>query len=122
MSDPTNPHPAFGPGTGPGARPDPARSAENAAETLAILMTNNILAAEVEEMDRPHLVITIDPSNGHRSYSGPYPSGLHALLAVEQERADQNGSLCDGEPAWQFEIAPLYEPHPAMSAMEPLNG
>ncbi|MBO9522075.1 MAG: hypothetical protein J7518_11110 [Nocardioidaceae bacterium] len=60
------------------------------------------------EIERPHVLICADQATGTTSYLGPFPDGLSALVAAdEQERQDQLHAPGD---AFVYTVAPLYRP------------
>jgi hypothetical protein len=64
-----------------------------------------LLRIQVEEMDRPHIVLAKDRSNGHVTYSGPYSNAVQAMQAAEVERAAFGSRADEG---LSFHVAALY--------------
>lgn len=63
-------------------------------------------AAAAAEVEMPHIVVCQDSETGARSYSGPFPDGIAALVFAEAESAVDR-ALNDGAPL-QFSVAALY--------------
>lgn len=70
------------------------------------LLARAIGAAEVAEVEMPHIVICRDEETGVLSYSGPFTDGLEALVYAERESAVDR-ALNAGEPM-RFSAAALY--------------
>lgn len=68
---------------------------------------NRVLGSvEAAEVEMPHIVICCDEETGSETYSGPFPSGLAALVFAESECAVDR-ELNDGTPL-RFRVAALY--------------
>lgn len=72
---------------------------------LARKLDEILLRIHVEEMDRPHIVLARDRSNGHVTYSGPYDTAVQAMEAAEVERAAFGSREDEG---LSFHVAALY--------------
>lgn len=53
---------------------------------IADLLRSKIVSQEIEDLDRPHVVIVSDGPTGDQFVLGPFPDGYAALCAAEQER------------------------------------
>ncbi len=72
---------------------------------LLELVANAIVRADVEDLERPHIVVC-SPGHGlSPSYQGPYDDALTAFNVAESEQAR---ARLDGEDQAIFSIAPLY--------------
>lgn len=74
---------------------------------LLQLITDAMVRSEVEEIDRPHVVIARDQSTGSQWISGPYVDALAAAVAVEHERHFDRTIQDSGR---AYSVAPLLEP------------
>jgi hypothetical protein len=81
---------------------DPFDDVERTAQHVSELFTELTIA----EAKMPHIVICRSPFDETSSYSGPYASGLDALVAAEREQ--QLEAARDGGEALRFVVAPLY--------------
>ncbi|RNL62957.1 hypothetical protein EFK50_14630 [Nocardioides marmoriginsengisoli] len=70
------------------------------------ILARIISAAELVELDQPHIVVCRDEATGSVSYSGPFTDGLAALEFAERERA-VDVELNEGDPL-SFSVAALY--------------
>jgi hypothetical protein len=69
------------------------------------LLTQAFLAAELELIDGPHIVICRDRETGAAMYCGPYPSGIEAMAKAHR---DQEAELAAGSVGLEFAVAPLF--------------
>jgi hypothetical protein len=77
---------------------DPWQTARKVSDYLA-----EITSAEAA---LPHIVICHSSFNQRLSYSGPYASGLEAVIAADREQClEQSADRAD---ALSFTVAPLY--------------
>lgn len=74
-----------------------------AAQTLAQMA----YSMEVAEMDMPHVVVTQASGYQTLTLSGPYPSGMAALVAADFECGNDRQF---GAGDLSFHVAPLYPP------------
>ncbi|MCW2752763.1 MAG: hypothetical protein JWQ32_174 [Marmoricola sp.] len=74
-------------------------------DDLYRLLTHAILAAEVELIDGPHIVICRDVETGAAMYSGPYPTGIEAMGKAHR---DQESERAAGSFGLEFSVAPLF--------------
>lgn len=65
-------------------------------------------AMEVDEIDMPHVVVTNIAGCGSATYSGPYASGLAALVVADAERRADLAAGGVGDV--HFSVAPVYPP------------
>lgn len=77
---------------------DPWQTARKLSDYLA-----EITSAEAE---LPHIVICCSSFNQPLSYSGPYASGLVAVIAADREQRLEQSA--DRDMALRFTVAPLY--------------
>ena len=75
-------------------------------ERVHQFISEAVSAAEVAEVDLPHVVICHDDESGAVSYSGPFRDGLAALVHAERESAIDR-ALNDGQ-LLRFEVVVLY--------------
>lgn len=73
------------------------------------------VAERMKELEKPHIVVTYDPTLRTYSCSGPYPTALTASIAAEQEAAEHNAGLAEGDLPWEFYLALLHPPHQGRS-------
>jgi len=86
-------------------RPHPA------FETVRELLSRAVTAAEMAELDLPHIVVCADVGTGLTTYSGPFADALAALSFAEEEAA-LDGSVF-GESDLRYSVAALYPPERA---------
>lgn len=77
-----------------GLQPLPRRT-----DPLTRLLLENVVTESVREIDGPHLVICRDPHTGLMSFQGPFPDGLSALVAADQEDESLQVSVAPLVPA-----------------------
>lgn len=77
-------------------------------EVVHELLSRIVGAAEVAELDLPHLVVCRDDDTGSVSYSGPFPDGISALVFAEREAAVDR-ELNEGA-RLRFTVATLHPP------------
>lgn len=77
-------------------------------EVVHEFLSRIVGAAEIAEVDLPHIVICRDGDTGAVSYSGPFATGMAALVFAEQESAVDR-ELNDGDHLC-FTVAALYPP------------
>ena len=76
-------------------------------EEVAARLYAAIIATESEALDGPHVVVCRSRSTGVLTFSGPYPSALDALTAVDgDERAERRAGNRD----LAFHVARLFPP------------
>ena len=61
---------------------------------------------EIDEIDMPHVVVTNVAGCATATYSGPYVSGLAALVVAEAERLAD--AAAGGAGDVRFSVAPVY--------------
>jgi len=85
----------------------PPADGEGVDPAVLSLVTDAMVRAALEEMERPHVVIARDLVTGAQAISGPYADGLQAAVAVEQERRF-DATIEDTERS--YAVLPLLEP------------
>lgn len=75
-------------------------------EVVQEFLARALATAAVAELDMPHIVVCRDTETGSVSYSGPFATGLAALVFAERETAIDR-ALNDGAPL-EFGVAALY--------------
>jgi hypothetical protein len=75
-------------------------------EVIHEFLSRIVSAAELAELDLPHIVVCRDDATGSVSYSGPFPDGVSALVFAEQESV-VDLEMNDGDPL-TFSVAALY--------------
>ena len=60
------------------------------------------------ELAQPHIVVCLSPGAGGASYSGPYATGLEALIAAEEEADSCAVHAEDERDRFEYRVAPLY--------------
>jgi hypothetical protein len=68
------------------------------------MLLDNLAAAEIADLDRPHLVVCRDEMTGVTTYQGPYPNALSAVTAAQHEQ-DLIGATDEKALVW---VAPLF--------------
>lgn len=73
------------------------------------LVQSIIAYTEIQDADRPHVVIVYDPQTQHMEAFGPYPTAYVALEQAEKDRASLNDPKNnDGEPV-HVGICPFHQ-------------
>ncbi|MFL6059968.1 MAG: hypothetical protein ACJ72E_01960 [Marmoricola sp.] len=75
-------------------------------EAVHEFLSRIVSAAELEELDLPHIVVCRDAGTGAVSYSGPFRDGLDAMVFAERESV-VDAELNDGD-CLSFSVAALY--------------
>lgn len=75
-------------------------------DAVYAFLSDAVSAAAREEIELPHIVVCRDIETGLTSYSGPFRSGLAALVAAERERVIDDATN-DGAPM-AFSVAALH--------------
>ena len=76
---------------------------------LTEVVTDALVADAVESIDGPHLLICDEAETGLSTYSGPYASGLEALVAALHEQ-EALGATEGDRPSYRFRVAQLGQP------------
>jgi hypothetical protein len=76
---------------------------------LTEVVTDALVADAVESIDGPHLLICDEAETGLSTYSGPYASGLEALVAALHEQ-EALGATEGDRASYRFRVAQLAPP------------
>lgn len=75
-------------------------------EVVNAFVSDAVGAAAREEIELPHIVVCRDVDTGAVSYSGPFPSGLEALLFADRESALDRAF--NAQNPMEFSVAALF--------------
>ncbi|WP_017933664.1 hypothetical protein [Nocardioides sp. Iso805N] len=78
-------------------------------ETWVQILVEAMVRQDVEDLDRPHVVLTCDPIAGATFVTGPFVDAAAALAAASQEAAYDRDELGVSR---RHEILPLLNPAP----------
>ncbi|WGL50374.1 hypothetical protein P5P86_10380 [Nocardioides sp. BP30] len=85
-----------------GAQPD--------VESWLTLLVEAVVKQELEDLDRPHVIVTWDLLAGTTFVTGPFADAASALAAAARELAYDRAEL--GNVSRRHEILPLLHPAP----------
>jgi hypothetical protein len=88
--------------------PEAGEPGLNSPEELLRLIAESVVDLEIDEIDGPHVVACRDVESGHAVYTGPYSSGLAALVAAETDRRLDGRMSSAG--AFEYAVIPLVSP------------
>lgn len=74
-------------------------------DDVYLMLTEAYVASEVELIDDPHIVVCRDTETGVAMYSGPYRTGLEAMVRAQR---DEESERAAGESTLEFSVAPLF--------------
>lgn len=72
------------------------------------LLEDQLVRQELEEMNRPHVLVCTDTHSGQLTLSGPFADGVTALAAAEADARAMDQISADH--TLVFRVQPLYEP------------
>jgi hypothetical protein len=90
--------------------------ASNVSPAMLQILWERLVAEELADSDRPHVLISSDAETDSMTVTGPYPNGMAAAAAAEIEHANDLSRLGIER---IYRLAPLLPPHEPYAATEP---